>query len=157
MPLNLCLARLCKPSDLTFMQKSPFLFRLVSISLAIQLLVTSMVYISMVLPASSTFSSVSTERGSLCGLGRLLLRPHHASILHHFTGFQSPIASPRRRCLSENACMLKLHGSRYNRTVQARDLHTGATVHLWRATVHPRAAVHPWGHGTSKSPVPRYT
>ena len=27
--------------------------------------------------------------------------------------------------------------SRYNRTVQARDLHTGATVHLWRATVHP--------------------
>jgi len=27
--------------------------------------------------------------------------------------------------------------SKYNITVQARDLHTGATVHLWRATVHP--------------------
>ena len=46
--------------------------------------------------------------------------------------------------------------SKYNRPVQACDLHTGATVHLWRATVHPRAAVHPWDHGTSKSPIPRY-
>ena len=27
--------------------------------------------------------------------------------------------------------------SKYNRPVQGRDLHTGATVHLWRATVHP--------------------
>jgi len=27
--------------------------------------------------------------------------------------------------------------SRYNRRLQGRDLHTGATVHLWRATVHP--------------------
>jgi len=25
-----------------------------------------------------------------------------------------------------------------NRRVQACDLHTGATVHLWRATVHPQ-------------------
>jgi len=27
--------------------------------------------------------------------------------------------------------------SRYNRTVEGHILHTGATVHLWRATVHP--------------------
>jgi len=27
--------------------------------------------------------------------------------------------------------------SRYNRPVQGSDLHTGATVHLWRVTVHP--------------------
>jgi len=70
------------------MQKSPFLFRLVSISLAIQLLVTSMVYISVVLPASSKFSSVSRERGSLCGLGRLLSTPtscQHLASLHWFS------------------------------------------------------------------------
>jgi len=34
--------------------------------------------------------------------------------------------------------------SKYNRTVPAHILHTGATVHLWRATVHPRATVHSW-------------
>jgi len=33
--------------------------------------------------------------------------------------------------------VIRVRVSRYNRRLQGRDLHTGATVHLWRATVHP--------------------
>jgi len=39
--------------------------------------------------------------------------------------------------LSPGEFVLDGDQSKYNRPVQGRDLHTGATVHLWRATVHP--------------------
>ena len=39
----------------------------------------------------------------------------------------------------------RTHCSKYNMGVQAHILHTGATVHLWRATIHIwRTTVHPW-------------
>jgi len=55
----------------------------------------------------------------------------------------------------ENICEMQEYGttssitkpnmvSKYNRGLLAHILHTGATVHLWRATVHLwRATVHP--------------
>ena len=39
-------------------------------------------------------------------------------------------------------CTPLRHKSISNRRVPGHILHTGATAHLWRATVHPRAKVH---------------
>ena len=49
-----------------------------------------------------------------------------------------------KRKIYDCAIYLQNNASKYNRTVPAHILHTGATVHLWRATVHRRATVHPW-------------
>ena len=40
------------------------------------------------------------------------------------------------------AALPNVGGSKYNMGVPAHILHTGATVHLWRATVHPWVKVH---------------
>ena len=45
--------------------------------------------------------------------------------------------SEAARLADQYVAVRKADRSRINRRLQARDLHTGATVHLWRATVHP--------------------